>query len=89
MPDYKLAARAEADRLDLAAEASAAEVSRNIERASNYVLTVVLYSVVLFFADMSTKITSRRVRAFLLAAACVVLLTAITWLFTFPVSFQV
>jgi hypothetical protein len=89
MPDYKLAARADADRLDLAAEASAAEVSRNIQRASNYVLTVVLYSVVLFFAGMSTKIASRRVRAFMLVTACIVLLTAIVWLFTFPVSFGV
>ncbi|TCN33553.1 hypothetical protein EV644_121120 [Kribbella orskensis] len=89
MPDYKLAARADADRLDLAAEASATEVSRNIQRASNYVLTVVLYSVVLFFAGMSTKIVSRRVRAFMLVTACIVLLTAIAWLFTFPVSLQV
>jgi hypothetical protein len=89
MPDYKLAAQADADRLDVAAEASAAEVSRNIQRASNYVLTVVLYSVVLFFAGMSTKIASRRVRAFMLATACIVLLTAIAWLFTFPVSLQV
>ena len=89
MPDYKLATQADADRLDVAAEASAAEVSRNIQRASNYVLTVVLYSVVLFFAGMSTKIASRRVRAFMLATACIVLLTAIAWLFTFPVSLQV
>ena len=89
MPDYRVAARAEAERLDLAAEASAAEVGRNIQRASNYVLTVVLYSVVLFFAGMSTKIASRRVRGFLLAAACIVLLTALAWLLTFPVSIQV
>jgi hypothetical protein len=89
MPDYRLAARAEADRLDRAAEESAAQVSRNIQRASNYVLTVVLYSVVLFFAGISTKIASRRVRAFMLAVACIVLLTAIAWLFTFPVSVQV
>lgn len=89
MPDYKLAARADADRLDLAAEASATEVSRNIQRASNYVLTVVLYSVVLFFAGMSTKIASRRVRTFMLVTACIVLITAIAWLFTFPVSLSV
>lgn len=89
MPDYRLAARADADRLDRAAEESAAQVSRNIQRASNYVLTVVLYSVVLFFAGISTKIASRRVRAFMLAVACIVLLTAIAWLFTFPVSLQV
>ena len=42
--------------LDAAAEASAAEVRLDIQRSSNYVLTVVLYAVVLFFAGMSTRL---------------------------------
>ena len=46
MPQYKLAAEAEAERLDAEAEVSAAQVRRNIQRASNYVLGVVLFSVV-------------------------------------------
>ena len=34
----------------------------DIQRSSNYVLTVVLYAVVLFFAGMSTRLRSRRLR---------------------------
>ena len=57
MPQYKLAASAEARRLDAEAEISSATVRRNIQRGSNYVLGVVLFSVSLFFAGMSTKLT--------------------------------
>ena len=89
MPEYQVAARNEADRLDKAAEESAAEVGRDIQRASNYVLTVVLYAVVLFFAGISTKITGRRLRAVMLAAGFVVLAAAIAWVVTLPVSFRI
>ena len=57
MPQYKLAARAEAERLDAEAEVYAAEVRADIQRASNYVLGVVLFASALFFAGMSTKLT--------------------------------
>ena len=60
MPQYRLEARAEADRLEAEAEAFAAQVRRNIQRASNYVLGVVLFASALFFAGMSTKLTSPR-----------------------------
>ena len=89
MPQYQLASRQEAARLDAAAEASAAEVRRDIQIASNYVLTVVLYAVVLFFAGMSTKIASRRLRWILAGAGCLVLVGAIAWIATFPISFHV
>ena len=55
MPEYKLAAAADAQRLDAEAEVSAATVRRNIQRSSNYILGVVLFSVALFFAGMSTE----------------------------------
>ena len=58
MPEYRLAAEAEAARLDKRAEVLAAQVRRNIQRASNYVLGVVLFAVALFFAGMSTKLTA-------------------------------
>src|SRR5262245_14127622 len=48
MDEYQVASRKQADQLDAAAAASATEVQRDIQRASNYVLTVVLYAVVLF-----------------------------------------
>ena len=69
MPQYKLAAEEEAAQLDAEAEVSAA-VRRNIQRASNYVLGVVLFSVSLFFAGMSTRLTEPRLRRFALGVGC-------------------
>jgi hypothetical protein len=89
MPEYHVAAGQEAERLDRASEASAAEARRDIQRASNYVLTVVLYAVVLFFAGMSTRTGNRRLRWVLTVAGYVVLASAIGWISTFPVSIQI
>lgn len=89
MPEYQVASQAEADRLDKAAEASSAEVLADIQRASNYVLTVVLYAVVLFFGGISTKFASRRLRIVMIVSGFVVLAAAIAWVATFPVSFRV
>jgi hypothetical protein len=89
MNEYQVASRDEAEQLDAAAETSAAEVRQDIQRASNYVLTVVLYAIVLFFAGVSSRIKDRRLRWILTAAGCVVLVAAITWITTFPVSLNV
>jgi len=86
MPQYRLAAEEEADRLDAEAEVSSATVRRNIQRASNYVLAVVLFAVSLFFAGMSTRLQSPALRKVLLGVGCTVFLGAVVWLVTFPVS---
>jgi hypothetical protein len=90
MDQYQLASQDEASRLDAAAEVSAAEVRTDIQRASNYVLTVVLYAVVLFFAGMSTRFGTRRIRWVMASAGAVVLVSTITWITTtFPISLDV
>ena len=89
MPEYKLAAAAEAKRLDAEAELSSATVRRNIQRASNYILGVVLFSVSLFFAGMSTKLGDLRLRMITLALGCIVFLGAFIWIATSPVSVSV
>ena len=89
MDEYQVASRKQADQLDAAAEASAVQVQRNIQRASNYVLTVVLYAVVLFFAGVSTRIKNRRLRWVLAGAGCIVLAATIAWITTFPASLQI
>ena len=89
MDTYQLESRQQADRLDAASGASAAQALLNIQRASNYVLSVVLYAVVLFFAGVSTRITTRRLRWVLTIAGFVVLVGVIAWIATFPVSFEV
>jgi hypothetical protein len=86
MPEYQVASKLDAERLDAEAEASADEVRQDIQRASNYVLSVVLYAVVLFFAGISTKLASRRLRIVMLVSGSVVLLAAIVWVATFPIS---
>ena len=89
MPQYKLAAAAEVERLDAEAELSAATVRRDIQRASNYILGVVLFSVSLFFAGMSTKLTDIRLRQIALALGYLVFLGTLIWVATSPVSFAV
>jgi hypothetical protein len=89
MPEYQVAARQQAGQLDAKAEALAAEVRRDIQQSSNYVLTIVLYTVALFFAGMSTKLGSRRLRLALLVCGCVTFLAALAWVATFPVSLEV
>jgi hypothetical protein len=89
MDEYQLAAEAEADRLDAAEEVSAAAVRRNIQRASNYVLGVVLYSVVLFFAGMSIKVANPRLQRWLIGFGAGLFVVAVMWIATFPVSVDV
>ena len=89
LDEYQTAASAEAARLDQAAELSSATVSVNIQRASNYVLSVVLFSVALFFAGMSTRLRMSRLRTITVVIGCVVFLGTAVWLATFPVSISV
>ena len=89
MPQYRLAAASEAKRLDAAAEVSAAEVRRDIQRGSNYVLGVVLFSVSHFFAGLSPRLTDVRLRRITLAIGCFVFLGTLIWIATSPVSISV
>jgi hypothetical protein len=86
LPQYKLAKAAEAERLDAEAEVLAAQVRRDIQRASNYVLAVVLFAVALFFAGMSTKLSAAGLRTTMLAVGWIVFLGAAAWVATSPMS---
>jgi hypothetical protein len=88
-PQYRLAARAEAERLEAKAGAEAAVATRNVQRATNYVLGVVLCSSALFFGGISTRIGNPRTRAVMLGIGCLMLLGALAWIATRPVSFSV
>jgi ferric-dicitrate binding protein FerR (iron transport regulator) len=89
MEEYQLGSRTEAETLDARAEASTAKVRQYIQRSSNYVLTVVLYAVALFFAGVSTRVTSPALRWVLTVAGCLVFLGTVAWIATFPVSLAV
>jgi hypothetical protein len=89
MPEYQLAATADARRLDAETEASAAAVPRNVQRSTDYVLGVVLFAVALFFAGMSAKVQRRGTRQALLAVGAVAFLGALAWIAALPVSIAV
>ena len=89
MPQYRLAAEADAKTLDAEAELSAATVRTNIQRGSNYVLGVVLFAVSLFFAGMSARLSSPRLRQVTLALGCAIFLGTAIWIATSPVSIAV
>ena len=82
-------AREEADQLEAEAEGWSATARRDIQRATNYVLCVVLFAAVLFFAGMSTKLQSPRLRWFLLGFGVVIFIGTVVWLATFPISLTI
>ena len=89
MPEYEVAARTEAERLQAEAEAPAATARPNVQRATNYVLCVVMFAAVLFFAGISTKLDTPRLRRVLLGFGVVLFVGTLAWLATFPVSVSV
>jgi len=89
MPQYQLAARAEAERLEAEAEAHAAEARRNVQRATNYVLGVVLFATALFFAGMSAKLRTQRLRVVLLSFGVVVFVGTAIWIATSPITVSI
>jgi hypothetical protein len=89
MPEYRLAATQQADALDAQAESTAAQARDDVQRATNYVLGVVLFAISLFFAGISTKMTNHRIRGVVVAIGCAVFLVAAAWIATFPVSLSV
>ena len=89
MPEYKVAARAEAALLEAEAEEWAARARVNVQRGTNYVLGVVLFASALFFAGMSSKLGTRRIQIFLLGLGVAVFLLGVGWLATLPLSFSI
>jgi hypothetical protein len=89
MPEYRVAAEQDAARLEAEAEVLAARARTDIQRATNYVLGVVLFAIALFFAGISTKLTSVRLRATVVVIGSVVFLVALGWIATFPISVSI
>jgi predicted phage tail protein len=89
MPQYRLAARQDAERTDAQAAASTARALRDVQRSTNYILCAVLFAAALFFAGMSARLASTTMRRMLLAIGVCVFLATVVWLVTFPVSFSV
>jgi hypothetical protein len=86
MPQYKLAATARADRLEVQAAAFSQRVVRFIQRADNYALAGVLFAASLFFAGISTRLHSPRPRMVILGLGYALFLGSLIWIATSPVS---
>jgi hypothetical protein len=89
MPQYKLAATGQADRLEAQAAASSRKVGRFVQRADNYSLAVVLFAASLFFAGISTRLRSPTTRVAILGLGYALFLGSLIWIATFPVSLSV
>jgi hypothetical protein len=89
MDEYRLAATQQADELSTTAEASAELARTYIQRATNYVLGVVLFATALFFAGISTKLHRTRLRGVILGVGYVVFVSAASWIATFPISLSI
>jgi hypothetical protein len=89
MPQYRSAAREEAQRLEAQADGWSATARRNVQRSTDYVLGVVLFAAALFFAGMSTKLTSRRLSVAMLGVGAVVFVATLAWILSSPISISV
>ncbi len=86
MPQYRLEARAEADRSEATAAAFSDQAKDANQRADNYMLGVVLFASALFFAGISTKVRSTGARAVIVGLGWVIFLGTVIWVATFPVN---
>ena len=84
MPQYRLKASDEADRMELKAAAASQSAKNANQRADDYMLAVVLFASALFFAGISTKLRSLRARVAILGLGCVFFLGTLIWLVTLP-----
>jgi hypothetical protein len=84
MPEYRLQATTDAERLETTAAAASERAKEANQRAVNYMLAVVLFASSLFFAGLSTKLETRTARVTLLALGWAFFLGAAIWIATSP-----
>jgi hypothetical protein len=86
MPQYRPAEAKRASALNTLADVRTAAASAANRRADTYMLGVVLFATVLFFAGVATKLDGDRPRQVLLALGVVILVVTAAWMITLPVS---
>jgi hypothetical protein len=84
MPQYRLRASEQANRLEVEAAAFSNRAKDANQRADNYMLAVVLFASSLFFAGISLKLQTPRTRVTILTLGCVLFLGTAIWVATFP-----
>ncbi len=86
MPEYRLEASGEADRLEAKAAAGSERAKEANQRADNYMLAVVLFASSLFFAGISIKLEAVKARTAILGLGWALFLGTLIWVATFPVQ---
>jgi uncharacterized membrane protein YccC len=89
MPEYSVAANEQAKNMEATANSTAELARENVQRATNYVLGVVLFAVALFFAGISTKLPRLRLKKAILGVGVIVFFAAAAWIATFPISLSI
>ena len=84
MPEYVVAAESQAAQLTATADATAEAARQYVQRATNYVLGVVLFAVALFFAGISPRLSRPRLRISIFVAGVAIFGAATAWIATFP-----
>lgn len=85
MDEYVVAQQVEADRLAVVADQKAALARSANQNGDNYVLTMVLFASVLFFAGVSSKMNRPRNRVIVLGFGIVTLIVGLIILASLPI----
>lgn len=85
MDEYVVAENVEAELLRVAADESALAARESNQNGDNYVLTMVLFASVLFFAGVSSKIYKPRNRLIVVGIGLIMLITGIVIDFSLPI----
>ncbi len=85
MSEYVVAERLEADQLRVAADKSALAARESNQNGDNYVLTMVLFASVMFFAGVSSKIYKPRNRMIIVGIGMIMLVTGIVIDLSLPI----
>ena len=89
MPEYRLAATSESERLEAQAAAAIEDAKEDIQRADNYVLAAVLFAASLFFGGLSLRMRTESGQKRILGMGYVLFVGAAIWVATFPVNVAV
>lgn len=84
-PIYTVAQRLEADRLSAVADEKSVLAREANQNGDNYVLTMVLFASVLFFAGVSSKLVKTRNRAIALGFGVLLLVSGIGIILSLPI----
>ena len=89
LPEYVSALAAESLELQLTAEEASVVAAQANQRSDNYILAAVVFAAILFFAGVSSRFRSERIRTVMLGVATAGFVINSTWVANFPVVIQI